>query len=122
MRRMTVPGEWRCPAAAVGPGRTLTFRLRCRGRVVDGFVVNHRGSLRAYVNRCPHAGTTLDLWPNDFYAADFSADGVADVIGITPGGHMQYYPNGSLVNAGGRPFIGGISSGDGWDVYTTRLV
>lgn len=70
MRRMTPPGEWRCAAAAVGPGRTLTFRVGCDGRAVDGFVVNHEGEHRAYVNRCPHAGTTLDLWPNEFHAED----------------------------------------------------
>lgn len=70
MRRMTAPDAWRCPAAAVGPGGTLTFRLRCGGRVVDGFVVNHDGAHRAWVNRCPHAGTTLDLWPNEFYTED----------------------------------------------------
>ena len=67
---MTAPGEWRCPASAVGPGATRTFRLLCGGRGVDGFVVNHDGVHRAWVNRCPHAGTTLDLWPNEFYAAD----------------------------------------------------
>jgi nitrite reductase/ring-hydroxylating ferredoxin subunit len=37
---------------------------------VEGFVVNHDGAYHAYVNRCPHVGTPLDLWPNEFYAED----------------------------------------------------
>jgi hypothetical protein len=52
-------------------------------------------------------------------AGDFSGDGVADVVGVTAGGHMQYFPNGSLVNANGVPFVGnGISSGEGWNAYS----
>jgi nitrite reductase/ring-hydroxylating ferredoxin subunit len=70
MRRMTAPVEWRCPAAEVAPGRTAKFRLDCRGRAVEGFVVNHDGEYHAYVNRCPHVGTPLDLWPNAFLAED----------------------------------------------------
>src|SRR5438093_12058770 len=69
MRRMTVPAEWRGSAAALPPGRTTKFRLGC-GRGVEGFVVNHDGEYHAYVNRCPHVGTPLDLWPNDFFAED----------------------------------------------------
>lgn len=37
---------------------------------MDGFVVNHAGRPHAYVNRCPHAGTPLDLWPNEFWTED----------------------------------------------------
>jgi nitrite reductase/ring-hydroxylating ferredoxin subunit len=37
---------------------------------VNGFVVNHDGTYRAYVNRCPHVGTPLDLWDNEFLAED----------------------------------------------------
>jgi nitrite reductase/ring-hydroxylating ferredoxin subunit len=70
MRRMTDPGEWRCDAADLPPGRTAKFRLAGRGRSVEGFVVNHDGQYRAYVNRCPHVGTPLDLWPNEFYTED----------------------------------------------------
>src|SRR5439155_1268452 len=62
--------EWRCVAATVPPGRTATFRLQRAGRTVHGFVVNHEGHYRAYVNSCPHVGTPLDLWPNEFYTED----------------------------------------------------
>jgi nitrite reductase/ring-hydroxylating ferredoxin subunit len=60
------PREWRCAAVDLPPGRTATLRIRCGARDVDGFVVNHHGRYRAYVNRCAHVGTPLDLWPNEF--------------------------------------------------------
>jgi nitrite reductase/ring-hydroxylating ferredoxin subunit len=66
MRLMTAPAEWRCPASAVPAGTTAKFRLTCAARVVDGFVVHHETGYAAYVNRCPHVGTPLDLWPNEF--------------------------------------------------------
>jgi nitrite reductase/ring-hydroxylating ferredoxin subunit len=62
--------EWRCPVADLPPGRTAKFRLRCGLRVVDGFLINHDGHYRAYVNRCAHVGTPLDLWPNEFTSED----------------------------------------------------
>jgi nitrite reductase/ring-hydroxylating ferredoxin subunit len=54
----------------VTPGRTARFELRAGGRAVPGFLVNHDGRHHAYVNRCPHAGTPLDLWPNEFLSED----------------------------------------------------
>jgi nitrite reductase/ring-hydroxylating ferredoxin subunit len=48
----------------------MTFRLRRRGKPVEGFIVNVNGSYYAYVNRCPHAGTSLDIWPNEFLTED----------------------------------------------------
>jgi nitrite reductase/ring-hydroxylating ferredoxin subunit len=67
---MTPPPEWRGSSAELTPGRTTKFRLECRGRGVEGFVVNHDGEYHAYVNRCPHVGTPLDLWPNEFFTED----------------------------------------------------
>lgn len=32
-----------------------------------GFAVRHCGTVRAYVNRCPHAGTELDWNPGEFF-------------------------------------------------------
>jgi nitrite reductase/ring-hydroxylating ferredoxin subunit len=72
MRRMTLRSEWRCSAADVPPGRTAIFTLECGARRVAGFLVNHDGEFRAWVNRCPHVGTPLDLWPNEFYSEDGS--------------------------------------------------
>jgi nitrite reductase/ring-hydroxylating ferredoxin subunit len=70
MRLMTASAEWRCPTAAVPVGTTAKFRLRCDGRALDAFVVHHGGGYAAYVNRCPHVGTPLDLWPNEFLDAE----------------------------------------------------
>ena len=62
--------SWRVSAEAVGPGQTAVFRLAVRGRTVHCFIVNHEGTYHAYVNECPHAGTTLDQWPNEFWTED----------------------------------------------------
>ena len=70
MRRMIAPPEWRCSVADLPAGRSAKFRLRCGGRTVEGFVVNHAGGYHAYVNRCAHVGTPLDLWPNEFFTED----------------------------------------------------
>ena len=67
---MDAPREWRCPASAVAPGQSATFRIQCGPRLVNGFLVNHAGTYYAYVNRCAHAGTPLDTWPNEFFSDD----------------------------------------------------
>ncbi|HYE92808.1 MAG TPA: Rieske (2Fe-2S) protein [Terriglobales bacterium] len=67
---MTGPVEWRCALADLAPGRTAKFRLQCGDKRVNGFVVNHDGAVHAYVNRCPHVGTPLDLWENEFLSED----------------------------------------------------
>ncbi len=64
------PGAGSCAVSAPLPGQTAKFRLERRGKVVEGFIINVGGSHRAYVNRCPHAGTPLDLWPNEFLTED----------------------------------------------------
>jgi nitrite reductase/ring-hydroxylating ferredoxin subunit len=62
---------WRLDARTLAPGQTAKLRLRRRGgRLVEGFVVNHAGTIVAYVNACPHAGNPLDLRAPGFYAED----------------------------------------------------
>ena len=70
MRAMTSPAEWRIEIARLPPGTTAKFRIECGGRRVSGFVVNHDGTVHAYENHCPHVGTPLDLWENEFLAED----------------------------------------------------
>jgi nitrite reductase/ring-hydroxylating ferredoxin subunit len=69
-RAMSDRAEWRCVAADLAPGHTRKFRLDADGRRVHGFVVNHDGTFHAFVNRCPHVGTPLDLWENEFLTED----------------------------------------------------
>jgi nitrite reductase/ring-hydroxylating ferredoxin subunit len=62
--------EWSAAAGDVPPGTTAKFPLEWRGTTVEGFVVNVDGRYHAYVNRCAHAGTPLDWWPNEFFTDD----------------------------------------------------
>jgi len=61
---------WSCAAEALEPGQTTKFELLRGDRRIPAFLVNHRGLHHAYVNRCPHAGTPLDWWPNEFFTLD----------------------------------------------------
>jgi nitrite reductase/ring-hydroxylating ferredoxin subunit len=71
----------------------MTFTLECGGRVVKGFVVNFEGRYGAWVNRCAHVGTPLDLWPNEFFTEDGRA-----LICSTHG--ALYEPDTGLCTAG----------------------
>jgi nitrite reductase/ring-hydroxylating ferredoxin subunit len=62
--------EWRLPADALAPGRSAKFTLHRNGKAVEGFVINHGRRFYAYVNRCAHVGTPLDMWPNEFFTED----------------------------------------------------
>jgi len=64
------PSVWSCAADTLAPGQTAKFRLFRRGKHVEAFIINTGGVCHAYVNRCPHAGTPLDLWPNEFLTED----------------------------------------------------
>src|SRR5256885_9411279 len=70
MRSMTTPGEWRCAAASVPPGRTATFRLECGGGNARGVAVHHyRGSL-AHVHPRPHLGPPPPLSAHQLFTHD----------------------------------------------------
>ena len=64
------PSVWSCAADTLAPGQTAKFRLFRRGRPVEAFIINTGDGYHAYVNCCPHAGTPLDLWPNEFLTED----------------------------------------------------
>jgi nitrite reductase/ring-hydroxylating ferredoxin subunit len=95
---------WRCAADALEPGQTATFLLQRGPRTVYGFIVNHKGRHYAYVNRCPHAGSPLDLWPNEFFTEDgrylicathgaiFGPDTGVCVEGPCPGARLESLP------------------------------
>jgi nitrite reductase/ring-hydroxylating ferredoxin subunit len=67
---MSVPPEWSAPLTEIPPGTSAKFPVEWRGARVEGFVVNLDGRYHAYVNRCAHAGTPLDWWPNEFFTDD----------------------------------------------------
>jgi nitrite reductase/ring-hydroxylating ferredoxin subunit len=93
--------SWRCAADALAPGQTATFRLTVAGRSLHGFILNHGGDFHAYVNCCPHAGTPLDMWPNEFWTEDgrylicathgaiFAPDTGVCVEGPCPGARLE---------------------------------
>jgi len=90
---MADPGEWRCDVGDLPPGCTAKFRLRCGDRALEGFALNHDGRYYAYLNRCAHVGTPLDLWPNEF----LSEDG-REIVCSTHG--ALYAPESGLCTAG----------------------
>jgi len=54
--------------ALVDGAKGVRFELDPRRFFVPvGFAVRHCGKVRAYVNRCPHAGTELDWNPGEFF-------------------------------------------------------
>lgn len=67
---MNADEVWSAPLAEIPPGRSAKFHIVWRKRLVEGFAVNFGGCYHAYVNYCPHAGTPLDWWPNEFFSDD----------------------------------------------------
>jgi len=51
-------------------GMATVFPLLIAGACEEGFVIRTRGTLHAYINRCPHTGTTLDWVPGRFFSDD----------------------------------------------------
>ena len=47
---------------------TFSFHIISSGYTEEAFIVRHNGKLYAYINRCPHAGTTLDWNPGHFFS------------------------------------------------------
>ena len=58
-----------CASADLADGGAgVRFELDPRRHFVPvGFAVRHFGAVRAFVNRCPHAGTELDWNPGEFF-------------------------------------------------------
>ena len=54
-----------CASAELADGgKGVRFELSTH---FQGFAVRHCGTVRAYVNRCPHAGSELDWEPGEFF-------------------------------------------------------
>jgi nitrite reductase/ring-hydroxylating ferredoxin subunit len=59
-----------CGETELSHGASKKFRLRRGAREFEAMIVNYRGGLYAYVNRCPHTGITLDWVDNRFFSVD----------------------------------------------------
>jgi len=54
----------------IAPGRSKKFLLHWGTSEVEAFVVNHEGTLHAYINRCCHVPMTMDWIDNQFFTED----------------------------------------------------
>ncbi len=54
----------------LGPGQSLKFLLPIRGAEEECLLVNFRGDLHAYVNRCRHVPMAMDWVDNQFFAEE----------------------------------------------------
>ncbi|MCP3732714.1 Rieske (2Fe-2S) protein [Sphingomonas sp. MG17] len=67
----TTPGGVRlCALADIGDARARGFVLQMRAGRFHGFVVRSAGSVRGYVDRCPHAGLPLAQRLDDYLTPD----------------------------------------------------
>jgi nitrite reductase/ring-hydroxylating ferredoxin subunit len=61
-----------CSLDELGEGNCRGFTLGCGDWPLQGLIVRIGTEIRAYRNRCPHAGHPLNLRPHDFLTADRS--------------------------------------------------
>ena len=59
-----------CRETELGQGGVRAFTIGGGDWPLRGFVVRAGAQLRAYVNRCPHAGHPLNLLPERFFTPD----------------------------------------------------
>ena len=48
-------------------GKAVRFGIVRQGRELPAFVIAHGGEVHAYVNTCPHRGTSLDWQPGEVF-------------------------------------------------------
>lgn len=61
-----------CTLDELAESGSKEFSLGAGDWPLRGFVVRRANEVAAYVNRCPHAGHPLNLWPDRFLTADGS--------------------------------------------------
>jgi nitrite reductase/ring-hydroxylating ferredoxin subunit len=59
-----------CRVSELGVHGARAFTIGAGDWPLRGFVLRAGGELRAYVNRCPHAGHPLNLLPDRFFTPD----------------------------------------------------
>ena len=65
-------GQLICRVSDLPDPGTLEFSIGDGEWPVPGFIVRYKGAVRAYLNRCPHAGHLLNWKSDDFFAPDRS--------------------------------------------------
>ncbi len=71
MAPVSAPGSVLCASAAlVDGGAGVRFTVLHRGRIEPAFVIRHRHTVHAYLNRCAHKLVELDWEPGQFFDAD----------------------------------------------------
>jgi nitrite reductase/ring-hydroxylating ferredoxin subunit len=51
-------------------GMTKKFRLRCKGKTIEGLLLSYEGNILAYANRCCHIPLSMDWVDNHFFTED----------------------------------------------------
>lgn len=59
-----------CALADIPDPGTREFAIGEGDWPLRGFIVRHQGRVRAYLNRCPHAGYPLNWGTNNFFAPE----------------------------------------------------
>lgn len=54
-------------AALLAEGKTETFTVPLHKSEGQGFLLRHRGNIRAFLNECPHWSVDLDLGDEHFF-------------------------------------------------------
>lgn len=65
-----MPARRLCRFDELAEGEVRGFELAAGDQRFDLFVMRHGERVVAYENTCPHAGTPLDLLPDQFLSAD----------------------------------------------------
>ena len=93
-----------CPLERVSDPGSYGFSLEFDGKRVNGFVVKRDGECFAYVNSCPHTGSTLDWVEHQFldlegaliqcavHDARFLIDTGECILGPCPGASLEPLP------------------------------
>jgi nitrite reductase/ring-hydroxylating ferredoxin subunit len=70
MQASVLPALVVARAGELRPGQTKKFVLRRGAEEIEALLLNFRGALYAYVNRCRHVPMTMDWVENRFFTDD----------------------------------------------------
>jgi nitrite reductase/ring-hydroxylating ferredoxin subunit len=70
VKKQTCKGRVVAEAGELADGTTKKFELNCGRRCVEGILVQYKGKLYSYVNRCCHVSMPMDWVDNQFFTED----------------------------------------------------